>query len=809
MRKRSLADAAMLTSLLVLGAVPRDSAAAKLPRLPRMTVSITQPAEGSQVGSPVSFEATVINGVPPFTYRWTFSKATPRTILNTTPESINAAVVPHAMGKFTVRVRVIDGAGKRATARVKVMVIELPPVLSGVSINSTSVSAATPPATPVAPPPLAGLPTYNILPVNDLGMHCGDLDHRIASILPPFNVVHVQVIRRGEFPAILTQADADVFYAAASSPLDPALVRPAGASVVKTNFWDANPRPTGNTLGFDAYNPFYPPGILALFPMVGDMGLPVPDLARLYLGDGQLVADQQNMPGISAPYSANDWQQVARFYSDMPFFTSFPFGYQLTAMNWFAAEGIPITPTDDAGRWNPYPLFRFQARAAEGNALGQPAGTPLATADTVLPVASEVECFACHTSPSDGAGDGDAAGIPGLDPGVTVEGSPRTNTPFTVALASQDTSNASPAEKLEWAADWNILRLHDAKNGTNLAASTPVVCQRCHYTPALDLAHLGPMGPADAAANGREQRVHGTNSRVIHTFHGQMTDLFPNDMPDPLNGRRSVKGKPVINAFVLDKLNVTCYRCHPGRTTKCLRGRMFQGGLICQDCHGEMLNVGNDFSANMTAATPFPEGIDLTRRIPWADEPACQSCHTGDALDNLGLTDSNVIQAADGVRLLQAYRTNDLNARPIVATNRRFAESVIDGKQVLFRLSKGHGGVYCEGCHGSTHAEWPVPPDSGPVVANDNVTAQQIQQRTGTIRRCTACHPANMAPTMDGPHGLHPIENLRWTGGHGAFAKRLGFESCETCHGVQGQGTPLSAGVQCYRCHSNPITRPW
>ncbi len=27
--------------------------------------------------------------------------------------------------------------------------------------------------------------------------------------------------------------------------------------------------------------------------------------------------------------------------------------------------------------------------------------------------------------------------------------------------------------------------------------------------------------------------------------------------------------------------------------------------------------VGNDFSANFTAATPFPAGMDATKRIPW------------------------------------------------------------------------------------------------------------------------------------------------------------------------------------------------
>ena len=39
----------------------------------------------------------------------------------------------------------------------------------------------------------------------------------------------------------------------------------------------------------------------------------------------------------------------------------------------------------------------------------------------------------------------------------------------------------------EYAADLNILRLHDQKHATRLEDSVPIVCQSCHYTPALDL----------------------------------------------------------------------------------------------------------------------------------------------------------------------------------------------------------------------------------------------------------------------------------------------------------------------------------
>ena len=107
-------------------------------------------------------------------------------------------------------------------------------------------------------------------------------------------------------------------------------------------------------------------------------------------------------------------------------------------------------------------------------------------------------------------------------------------------------------------------------------------------------------------------------------------------------------------------------------------------------------------------------------RAPWADEPKCQSCHTGDALDNFG---GEIVRYS-------AYADSPDVATPIVATNTRFAEQ----PDKLFRNSTGHGGVSCEGCHGSTHAIWPSREP------NDNRAAIAIQKHDGVIIECGACH---------------------------------------------------------------------
>jgi hypothetical protein len=137
-------------------------------------------------------------------------------------------------------------------------------------------------------------------------------------------------------------------------------------------------------------------------------------------------------------------------------------------------------------------------------------------------------------------------------------------------------------------------------------------------------------------------------------------------------------------------------------------------------------------------------------------------------------------------------------------------------------LSKGHGGIFCEACHGSTHAEWPVEPQSGTYIANDNMTAIKLQGHTGKLIECTVCHTGNLPNSLGGPHGMHPVGATNFSdGGHENLAK----DSCKACHGIQGQGTVLSAAavartlpaenrqvavikgqmISCSLCHQNPL----
>ncbi len=673
-----------------------------------------------------------------------------------------------------------DAAGNVSAARSASTSINLaPPPNAPKSINSTSQNRSRQPSTQVAEVPANNLTGYQIVAANDLGMHCGDLDQRVASILPPFNVLHAQVIQKGHVPVILDQSKVEVVYSSASSALDPALVNPLPPIIYKTNFWDRNPR-TGRPIAYDAFNAYYPAGVLKNFPLTPDAGLPVPDLQRLYFGDGLLAADQQHMPSttsgyITQPYGMNIPQPFALFYKSFPFFVKFAFGYPLSGINWFSAEGIPLTPFDDSGRPNSYPLMRVQAQAVQGAISGLAGGTVMASLDVVAPVSGEVDCKNCHAAPTDG---GNGMAISGISVATSHDDPKYGQVPLAVSV--------------EYAFDTNILRLHDLKHGTRLIDQTPVSCQKCHYTPALDLAHLGPMD-----TNGRTQTAHQSFSRVMHSFHGSL-GVFP-EMPSPTGRTTAVRDSI---------LGQTCYQCHPGRTTQCFRGEMYNAGQACQDCHGNMSQVGNDFSQNVSATEPgaFIMKGDFysnpaTPRVPWANEPACQSCHTGDINSNLA-NSANVVRSSDGLRLSQAYRTGDTMAKPIIVTNRRFAENhTSTGQQVLYRFSRGHGGVFCEGCHGSTHAEWPNAIPN----ANDNIAATQLQGHSGKIVECSTCHGANTFTTSDfrgnfdangwmkGPHGMHPVDQ-GWIGRHPDVYRdsRTPQGTCQACHGSSLQGSVLS-----------------
>jgi hypothetical protein len=277
---------------------------------------------------------------------------------------------------------------------------------------------------------------------------------------------------------------------------------------------------------------------------------------------------------VLASYGAPLAPDVGLFGTRMPGVANTPQPMVFSsAFNWFEALGVPIAPVDDSGRRNTYPLMRLTAKSS--------AGTVLATTDVVLPVSGEMDCRACHGS---GAG-------PDARPAAGWVNDPHPSRDYRL----------------------NILRLHDEKqlanpdftaalaaNGfradglfpTATAAATPILCAKCHASEALGTGGAPGTSPL---------------TRAMHAKHSQVINPA-NQLPLDNVANRSA-----------------CYTCHPGSTTRCLRGEMGAAvasdgtaAMQCQNCHGTMSQVG---AAN---------------RIGWLDEPQCGNCHTGTATQNNG-----------------------------------------------------------------------------------------------------------------------------------------------------------------------------
>ncbi len=523
------------------------------------------------------------------------------------------------------------------------------------------------------PPPVTS-DAATVLAFNDLGMHCMDREFSVFSILPPFNVVHSQVVLRDANgrPYLADDFDVDVFYDAVSDPSGSKNSYSMG--VAKTDFWQY-----ANSL------------------FVG---------ANLAAGEG--------LTGLYMP--ADDPQNRG----------AQPMEHS-NAQGWFSAEGVPITPVDDALNDNTYPLLRIAALDKGGNQIGH--------LDVVVPVATETDCQACHATGTIAAqGPGPGSGWADL-----------------------------PDKEVE--SKLNILKLHDDEKGTSLESSQPVLCAQCHYSPALDLSGAGEPNPPIAPKF----------SVVMHEFHGNL-GVF--------QGANTVE--------------TNCYQCHPGNITQCQRGAMATGGMDCFDCHGDMLAVGGAF--NLQPGGSIDGTNDGQTRRPWQDLPRCQACHTGDAISYLANADL-VSDANWPFRLRQAYRTGDASASPLLATNKRFAENT----DTLFRFSKGHGGIACENCHGSTHAIWP----NADTAANDNLAAAKLQGFAGTIIACETCHETGSLPrTTSGPHGLHNVADARWyDDGHENFYEN-NKAGCKACHGLDLMGTPLAktATARSFRVENKTVT---
>lgn len=368
---------------------------------------------------------------------------------------------------------------------------------------------------PASPPKLAGpissaagtlTPgTMAVLAYNDLGMHCMGQDNSELMILPPYNNLHAQVVRRGGEPRIVTSG-ITVKYTIPSNT----------HSADKDNFWTYAPALLGVTL---------PP----------DVGL-----------------TGNRLSGTMTPTGDNEW----------------------------AATGIPITPIDDMGRENPYPLATVTV-VQNGAEVGR--------TQAVVPVSWEMNCQICHNTPG-------------------------------ISVAT------------------DILRKHDQLHGTTLENQKPVLCAGCHadnalglagkpgvsnLSSAMHLAHASRMAAAhlDVDCYACHPGIRTQCQRDVHASRGMTCNSCHVSM--------TAVGNPARRPWIDEP---RCGNCHtrsgfefeqPGLLFKQSKGHM---GVHCGACHGSphaITPTVTDTDNLEASAVQSHTGIINT----------CTTCHTSTPSD--------------------------------------------------------------------------------------------------------------------------------------------------------------------------------
>ncbi len=343
---------------------------------------------------------------------------------------------------------------------------------------------------------------YVVFAWNDLGMHCLNPSYDKAVILPPYNNLMVQVVKRGNPPQIVT-GDITVEYAL-----------------------------MGNTTSYNKrqYGEFWD-NITALFGLASlphDVGL---------TGNG-----------LS--------------------------GVMTASTDHFEATGIPATPVNDLGVWDPLQVAEITVKNGSGNTVASTRAT--------IPTSDDINCAKCHGS---------------------------------------DAFN-------------DVLIKHDEENGTNLMQSKPVLCAECHGSAALGKMGRGSSGKylseaihgyhADKNASCYDCHPGNTtkcNRSAKHTAadgncvrcHGTMEQVASSTK----SGRVPWVNEP------------SCSTCHTGVTDVGTSATLYRnskghGDMMCASCHG-----------SPHAMVPSLKDVDNYQAMqyqPYSKSPktigSCGACHS-------------------------------------------------------------------------------------------------------------------------------------------------------------------------------------
>jgi hypothetical protein len=377
-------------------------------------------------------------------------------------------------------------------------------LLSFTGLACGSAGGATPPPTPDT------TGQFVVFAWNDLGMHCLNPTYTDAIILPPYNTLVAQVIKKGNPPQIVTSG-LTVEYRIINNTSSYGKTDTFGGAFAQ--FWD---------------------NALKLFGIA------------LQKDTGLNLVDPNVHNGLS--------------------------GAMLAKTDYFVGNGIPVTPVDDSGVWNPYQVAEITARDTTGTIVAQ--------TRTTIPTSDEINCQRCH--------------------GVHA---------FT-----------------------DILSKHDLRHGTNLVAQKPVLCASCHGDPILGGSGPGTSGKYLSLAIHDSHASRGTACYDCHPGNttkcsrsvahagtgtdGNCTNCH-GTMSDIANSISSGTRMPWSN-------EPKCVTCHPvsgvDTGTTLYRNAKGHGNLFCEDCHG-----------SPHAMVPTSQASDNYQAIQYQKKAktiaSCAACH--------------------------------------------------------------------------------------------------------------------------------------------------------------------------------------
>ena len=309
----------------------------------------------------------------------------------------------------------------------------------------------------------------------------------------------------------------------------------------------------------------------------------------------------------------------------------------------------------------------------------------------MLPVSDEMDCRACHASGTQ------AAAKPAA--GWVWDGIPERDFRLNILRLHDEKQFASNAALYAAALAARGFNPQGLYRGV-VADSKPVLCAACHASEALGAPSYGTIPPLTASVHGFHAHVMDPglqyHARQLREPLGLLS--LPSRLDDAMSARRDGRGD--CGGWFDGNAMPELPRQHE-------RGRLDQPRRLV---HGAELR---------RVATPAPPR-------------------------------SNNGQ----IRYTSVF--TDTNGTVRVPVNQTFAtqpNTPAHGLS-LYRFSAGHGGLQCEACHGSTHAEFPS------THANDNVRNIEIQGHAGVMVECTACHVSmsvSQRTAAGGPHGMHPV----------------------------------------------------